>query len=111
MNDTAPSDWDAGSTEVLHDQIAAYDGLRRRCPVARSELMDWSLLRHAEVVRALEDHHTFSSTVSSSHVSVPNGMDPPRHTGFRRMMEPYFAADAMRTFEPVCRQVAREAVA
>lgn len=110
IDDADVFDWDPASAEVRRDQVAAYDALRQRCPVARSELMDWSLLRHADVVRTLLDHDTFSSTVSSSHVSVPNGMDPPLHTAFRRMINPYFDAAAIRAFAPVCRQVARDTV-
>jgi len=110
MNDSPSRDWDPCSEEVQHDQIAAYDALRRRCPVAYSDNQHWSLLRHADVMRVLEDHRSFSSVVSASHLSVPNGMDPPHHTSFRRLIDPYFAADAMRTFEPECRRVAREGV-
>ncbi len=111
MNDSPARDWDPRSAEVQRDQIAAYDALRRRCPVAWSESLHWSVLAHADVLRVLEDHHTFSSVVSSSHLSVPNGMDPPLHALFRRLIEPYFGDEPMRAFEPVCRRVAREAIA
>jgi hypothetical protein len=30
-------DWDSRAPEVLADQVAAYDDLRRRCPAAHSE--------------------------------------------------------------------------
>lgn len=110
MTDSPSCQWDPARSMVQHDQIAAYDALRNHCPLAHSELMGWSLLRHADVMRTLRDHHTFSSTVSSSHVSVPNGMDPPRHTEFRRIIDPYFEAPAMRAFAPTCRRLARDAV-
>ena len=71
----------------MRDQRAAYDELRQRCPVAHSELMHWSLFRHADVKRVLSDHETFSNAVSQ-HLSVPNGMDPPEHTEYRRILEP-----------------------
>lgn len=54
-------DWDPRGPEVLDDQIAAYDALRRRCPVARSDDLHWSLLRHEDVMRALLDHEAFSN--------------------------------------------------
>jgi hypothetical protein len=47
-------------------------------------------------MQALEDHQTFSS-VSSSHLSVPNGMDPPDHTHYRQVIEPYFSQQAHRS--------------
>ena len=96
-------DWDPRSEDVLEDQIAAYDHMRRTCPVARSEYHHWSLLRHEDVMRALLDHETFSNVVSNR-VSVPNGMDPPEHTPFRKIIESYFGPDAMTAFEPVCFQ-------
>ncbi len=103
-------DWDPRSRTVLDDQIAAYDAMRRRCPVAYSDYLNWSLFRHADVMQALNDPATFSSVVSA-HASVPNGMDPPEHTAFRRIIEPYFGPAAMRAFEPVCRRIAAELVA
>jgi cytochrome P450 len=102
-------DWDPRSENVLQDQIAAYDDMRHRCPVAHSEYLHWSLFRHADVVRALNDHETFSNVVSS-HLSVPNGMDPPQHTGYRRLIEPYFNPQRMAVFEPVCREIAANLV-
>lgn len=105
MDDTENPDWNPTDASVLRDQSAAYDEVRRRCPVARSEQLGWSLFRHEDVTRVLLDHETFSNQVSK-HRSVPNGMDPPEHTLYRRAIEPYFAADRMRRFEPVCRDVA-----
>ena len=97
-------DWDPQSEVVLDDQQAAYDDMRRTCPVAWSERLGWSLFRHEDVLRVLGDHETFSNKVSQ-HRSVPNGMDPPEHTAYRRAIEPYFSEERMRRFEPVCRDI------
>lgn len=102
-------DWDPRADDVLHDQIKAYDAMRKSCPVAWSDFQHWSLFRHADCVRVLEDHNTFSSVVSA-HPSVPNGFDPPEHTAFRKIVEPYFSAPAMNRFEPICRDIARRLV-
>ncbi|HJW25003.1 MAG TPA: cytochrome P450 [Rhodocyclaceae bacterium] len=102
-------DWDARSPAVLEDQIKAYDGMRRRCPVAYSDYLHWSLFSHGDVMRALTDHETFSNAVSS-HLSVPNGMDPPQHTPYRQLIEPYFGPEEMARFEPVCRRIAEDLV-
>ncbi|PSJ42731.1 cytochrome P450 [Zobellella taiwanensis] len=107
MRDRVHADWDPRDESVQQDQIAAYDDLRRRCPVAHSDYLHWSVLSHSEVRRILEDHSTFSSAVSR-HLSVPNGMDPPEHGDYRRIIEPYFSAANMRDFEPRCREIARE---
>lgn len=97
-------DWDPVSPEVLRDQRAAYDDMRRRCPVAYSKLMGWSLFRHADVLRVLLDHEAFSNVVSR-YPSVPNGMDPPEHDAYRRIIDPYFSVKRMTAFEPVCRKI------
>jgi cytochrome P450 len=97
-------DWDPRSPEVQRDQIAAYDAMRRSCPVAYSEFMGWSLFRHEDVTRVLLDHRTFSSVVSR-HLSVPSGMDQPEHTAYRSLIESYFTPSRMNAFEPVCRGV------
>ncbi|MBP7776713.1 MAG: cytochrome P450 [Acidobacteria bacterium] len=107
MSHSHPPDWDPKSTDVMRDQRAAGDLMRRRCPVAYSEFMGWSLFRHEDVTRALHDHDTFSNAVSQ-HLSVPNGMDPPEHSAYRRLIEPYFSPERMAAFEPVCRDIAVE---
>lgn len=109
MDENLSPEWDPRSEEVLSDQIAAYDAMRRRCPVGHSEYLNWSLFRHEDVMRVLLDHETFSSVVSN-HPSVPNGMDPPQHTAYRRIIEPYFNAAQMRSFEPACRAIAAKLV-
>ena len=103
-------DWNPASAEVLRDQRAAFDAMRERCPVAHSEFLGWSVFRHADVVRVLNDPATFSSVVSR-HLSVPNGMDPPEHTAYRQLIEPYFEPERMAAFAPACRQIAAAQVA
>lgn len=109
MNDKVKSDWDPRSEAVLRDQRVAYDEMRERCPVAYSEFMQWSLFRHEDMTRVLHDHETFSNAVSQ-HLTVPNGMDPPEHTAYRRIVERYFTAQRMDAFEPACREIAADLV-
>ncbi|MBV2186884.1 MAG: cytochrome P450, partial [Rhizobium sp.] len=98
-------DWDPRSGEVQKDQIRAYDHMRETCPVAYSDYLGWSLFRHADILRVLTDHEMFSNIVSR-HPAVPNGMDPPQHTVYRRMIDPYFTQERVEAFEPECRQIA-----
>jgi cytochrome P450 len=105
MNECLETDWNPTSDEVLRDQRATYDALRERCPVAYSDFLGFSVFRHQDVVRVLKDPATFSSVVST-HLSVPNGMDAPEHTGYRRLIERYFEPQAIAAFEPACRQIA-----
>jgi len=103
-------DWDPRSDTVLADQIKAYDAMRRRCPVAYSDYLGWSLFRHADVVRALDDHRMFSNAVSR-HLSVPSGMDPPQHTAYRRLIERHFEPTRVAAFEPLCRTISADLAA
>lgn len=107
MSDSQKQDWTPQSDAVLRDQRAAYDRMREQCPVAWSDYAHWSLFRHADISRVLHDHQSFSSQVSR-HVSVPNGMDPPQHTDYRAIIEPYFSAGRMAAFEPICREIAED---
>lgn len=107
---TGTEDWDPRSAPVLRDPRAAYDAMRSRCPVAYSDFLGWTVFRHQEVLHILHDPETFSNAVSS-HLSVPNGLDPPEHQAYRSLIEPYFADDVVAGFEPVCRAAARRRVA
>lgn len=107
---TTHQDWDPRAPDVLVDPIAAYDRMRQRCPVAHSDYLHHSVFSHADVMRILTDHETFSSQ-ASRFVSVPNSMDPPEHTAYRALIEPYFGPARMAQFEPVCRRICQELVA
>ena len=108
-NQMRQQDWNPKSEAVLRDQRTAYDEMRKRCPVAYSDFMGWSLFRHADIVRVLNDPDTFSNAVSR-HLSVPDGLDPPEHTEYRRMIEPYFRSESMKRLEPKIRKIASSIV-
>ncbi len=103
--ETEKAVWDPTSQAVRENQIAAYDAMRERCPVAHSDYLWWSLFRHDDLMRVLLDHETFSNA-ASNHLSIPNAMDPPEHTPYRKIIEGYFTPQAMQAFEPVCRNIA-----
>lgn len=105
MSEPRDQDWDPTLLGEPLDQTSFYDATRRRCPVAFSELFGWSVFRHQDVMQVLNDPASFSSRVSQ-HVAVPNGTDPPEHTLYRRIIEPYFSAGRMARLEPDCRRVA-----
>jgi cytochrome P450 len=106
MNSHPTSDWDPRDISVLGDQRRAYDEMRERCPVAYSNFLDWSLFRHQDIISVLADPETYSS--ASTYLAVPNGMDPPEHTRYRRVLEPYFRPEQMIALEPRCRRIAVE---
>lgn len=96
---------DVYQASISAEPIKAYDKLRQGCPVMHDRQLNWALFKHADVLSILEDHDTFSSKVSK-HVSVPNGMDPPEHTIYRALIEPYFNEQRMAEFESPCRDIA-----
>lgn len=108
--ETTPNDWDTRSPDVQADQVAAYDAMRSKCPVAHDDYMGYSLLKNADIKYALEHPEIFSNKVSTRHIAVPNGMDAPEHTAFRAVNDKYFTPDRMQVFEPQIRQVVKSLV-
>lgn len=109
MGEKPTPDWDPLSETVLRDQVAAYDTMREQCPVAYSDFLGWSLFRHEDVLMVLYDPETFSNVVSQRR-AIPNGMDPPEHSEYRRIVESYFSPDRVNAFETECRAIATELV-
>ena len=83
MTENVHNDWDLRSEEVQKNQVAAYDAMRRRCPVAHDEFMGYSVFKNADVQHVLDHPEIYSNVVSTRHIAVPNGMDAPEHTTFR----------------------------
>jgi cytochrome P450 len=110
MTENPHEAWDPRSAAVLTDQIAAYDSMRQQTPIAYSDFLGWSVFHHDDTVRILNDPQTFSNAVSR-HLNVPNGMDPPKHTKFRRIIDRYFTDELVSAFEPDCREIAQGLVA
>ena len=107
MSKSIPT-WEPLSEAVLVDQRSVYDEWRGRCPVAQSA-RGVTLFRHADVVAAAADPVTFSSG-ASAHRSAPNSLDPPEHTAFRAITDPFFAPERMAALEPRVRRLAEEII-
>jgi cytochrome P450 len=110
LADDGGPDWNPRGPAVRRDPVAAYDGMRGACPVAKGPDGAWTLFSHAAVVRAALDPVTFSNAVSA-HLQVPNGLDGPEHTAYRAVVERYFTPERMAALEPVVQRVAAELVA
>ncbi|GGH62167.1 cytochrome P450 [Rothia aerolata] len=107
---TQDYDWNSRSPEVQADQIAAYDEMRAKCPVAHDEYMGYSLFKNEDIQFALAHPEIFSNAVSTRHIAVPNGMDRPEHTPFRAINDKYFTDERLAEFEPKIRRVVRQLV-
>ena len=110
MSETVQNDWNLRSEEVQQDQVAAYDRMRRTCPVAHDEFMGYSVFKNADVKHVLEHPEIYSNVVSTRHIAVPNGMDAPEHTTFRAVNDKYFTPERLAPFEQVIRDSVRELI-
>ena len=110
MSDTETFDWDMRSPQVQADQLASYDAMRSRCPVAHGSDGSWTVFGHADTVRILDDPGTYSNEVSR-HLAVPNGFDGTTHAEYRAVVDRYFTAEHLTAFEPVCRAICADLVA
>jgi cytochrome P450 len=96
----------------------AFAHAREHCPVVRTETEltgpMWMVTRYADVRHVLEDPETFSSQ-GGSPAPTPIGLgpldsDPPLHTGFRKLLNPYLSRKYALTFEDEMRSIARELI-
>jgi len=101
--------WNPLSDALRADPRRSYDRQRAACPLARSA-GGVTLFRHADVVATAMDPETFSSA-ASMHRQVPNSLDPPEHTAWRAVIDPFFTAARMQALERRLEAVARDAVA
>ena len=100
--------WEPLSEPVLADQRRTYDRMRAACAAAESP-RGITLFRHADVVAAAADPVTFSSAASAYRMA-PNSLDPPEHTAFRAIIDPFFTPDRMRALEPRVRRIAHDII-
>jgi len=99
-------DWNPQDAAVLADQTQAYDEMRGKCPVAHSQLMDWSLFQHADITAVLADPETFSN--QSEFPAIPNGMNPPLHGPYYKALAAFFEPSQLAGFESRARTLAVE---
>lgn len=99
-------------------KYAAFAYARKHCPVVRTETEltgpMWIVTRYADVRRVLEDPETFSSVGGSPSPAPvrlgPLDADPPMHTGFRTLLNPYLSRKFALSFEDQIRGYARELI-
>jgi cytochrome P450 len=113
-------EFDPFDAAFLDHEHETYDLLREHLPIARSESMGnevmgghragWVLTRYADAANVLRNTGDFSSQTMSYPVRpwIPQAVDPPIHTAYRRILNPWFTADAMAKLEPHLLQYAEE---
>ena len=110
MTRTREPDWEPRSDEVQANQVASYDAMRDRCPIAYDGNNSWTVFGHADTVAIVDDVDTFSNNVSR-HLQVPNGIDGEQHRRYRGLVDTYFTEERLAEFEPTLRQICTELVA
>lgn len=109
---------DLGSPAFLEREFEIWDLLREGLPVARTGVAPmgqgatggWVLTRYDDVRDVLLRPEDFSSQIGLYPVRawIPQAIDPPAHTGYRRILNPWFTAEAMQKLEPHLAQYAAE---
>ncbi len=96
---------------------ATYRDLNLHCPVARQALTDGPVIsRYEDVVWALRHPEIFSSEMEmqvmlgTERPMIPQQIDPPAQTRFRKLLDPQFSRKRMTAIEPAVRQQANELI-
>jgi cytochrome P450 len=100
---------------MAESRTAAYGILRDLGPVARSQSGSYWILSSDAAGFALRQPGLFSSRQSFDAVGsplplVPIAFDPPQHTRYRRILQPFFSPRRIASWEPVIRGLAGELV-
>ncbi|SER51028.1 Cytochrome P450 [Lentzea xinjiangensis] len=111
---------DQSVVPTIHTLLAE---LRQGCPVARSEAYDgfYVVSRQDDIVTVAKDGETFSAAVQGlgAVAMVPDAettraplfeSDPPVHTGWRNVLQGFFARPAVRAHEQFIREVTDQVI-
>ena len=116
--------FDPSTQEFLEHEFETYSLLREELPIAQvgasfggapgaSESGEnWLLTRYDDACACLSDTDQFSSQSVQYPVRpwIPQAIDPPAHTSYRRIMNKWFTPDAMTAMEPHLNEFAEELV-
>jgi cytochrome P450 len=94
--------------ETMRCPQAAYAELRSKCPVGRMFFTNSPVVsRFEDVQDALRDPETFSSEVDlklgNVRPMIPQQLDPPAQTRYRRLLDPLFSRKKMAALVPAIR--------
>jgi cytochrome P450 len=100
-------DFNPGEAMAVLGNARRLDDFQDQSPFFRSSAAGgfWVLTRAEEIVEALRDPGVFSSSATSVtdpepvYLWIPQMLDPPRHTDWRRLVAPYFSAGNLKRLE------------
>jgi cytochrome P450 len=111
VSESAVSDDEAIDTDKLlfsvnggDDPTEAYRVVRDKCPVAKGALGAY-VSRYEDVLWALRNPEVFSSSAEALSIGqenplIPLQVDPPLHTKYRRVLNPWFTPAKIAELEP-----------
>ena len=121
--DTPPNpDPETGQVNLFAPEFAScpqpvYRELRSRCPVARQAFGNGPVLsRYDDVIWALRHPEIFSSAMDlqmnlgTERPMIPQQIDPPAQTRYRKILDPRFSRKRMAEIEPDVRRHANELI-
>ena len=101
----------------LHDALGY---MRRHCPVTKTDQHggEWHVTRYQDVLSIAQDWRTFSNEHKAGggdhHAppvpTIPESVDPPLHTIYKRLINAYFTAAAVTPYEEPTRVQARRLI-
>jgi cytochrome P450 len=103
--------------EVARCPQAVYTRMHTQCPVARASLTNSPVMsRYEDVIQALRNPALFSSemefqmALGTERPMIPQQLDPPLQTRYRKLLDPHFARRKMAALEPDMRRYANELI-
>ncbi|MFI5887115.1 cytochrome P450 [Streptomyces sp. NPDC051554] len=92
----------------IHGLVGEFDRMRAQAPVVRSDHGEygyWVLTKHELILEAFQNPGLFSSRAmvvnnpDPEYLWIPEMLDPPDHTAWRRLLGPYFSPGRVATME------------
>lgn len=117
-----PDDVDIHDAVFVRDPFAAYERLRRDCPLARSNKHGgfWLMSRYEDVRAAAINWRDYTSSVAGvtaipvitprTEPMLPIEIDPPRHSRYRALVNPVFAPARVTEITPRIKALARSII-
>lgn len=102
---------------LMAERKAGWDALRGLGPVVEKDGV-YHLTRRDDVLAALRNPEVFSSARRLRRWGfdvidwprIPTGLDPPEHTRYRKILQPFFSHTAVKELEPTLAEYARALV-
>ncbi|MEI9412438.1 cytochrome P450 [Mesorhizobium salmacidum] len=118
-----PEDVDIHDPTFVRDPFTAYDRLRRKCPIARSNKHGgfWLMARYEDVRASAINWRDYTSSVAGvtaipvitprTEPMLPIEIDPPRHSRYRALVNPVFTPERVAEITPRIGSLARSILA